>query len=362
MKKWGSWIAGLMLIVMLASGCSSASQDKSSGTEAKAVETSMLDQAASTADGGDAHSKNEAASKDSASKQEAPASPDAKLPDTSAQTMEGTAGFNSQDLSSGLNKKLMYKANIVMEILDYGKAQSEIRNMVTLSGGYIVNFSETQSTSEKGGTFVIKVPATGFSPFLNSLEKIKHENLQRNIEGQDVSEEYVDLESRLKAKQIMEEQYVAFMKKATKTDDLVSFANELERIQSEIEQIKGRMRYINQNVSYSTVEIRIFEEVKEIEKQKEKEIQAPLGKRASTAFQGSIDVITLVIQWILVILSGSLPILIIAAIVLFVLWLVRRSRHRNQEEAANRRRELNAGSKAEPNGETGISGEPKDEQ
>ncbi|MWV44086.1 DUF4349 domain-containing protein [Paenibacillus sp. HJL G12] len=362
MKKWGSWFAVLLLIVMLVSGCSSGSEDKASGTESRAVETSVADQA-STAEDGASLSTNEAVPKESESKQESPASTEPKLPDSSSQTSSGTSsGFNSQDLSSGLNKKLMYKANIVMEISDYNQSQSEVRNMVALAGGYIVNFSETQSISEKGGTFVIKVPATGFSPFLSSLEKIKHVNLQRSIEGQDVTEEYVDLESRLKAKQVMEEQYVAFMKKATKTNDLVSFANELERIQTEIEQIKGRMRYINQNVSYSTVEIRIYEEIKEPAKEKEKSIQTPLGKRASSAFQGSIDVVTLVLQWIVVILSGSLPILIVAAIVLLVIWLVRKSRRRHQEEAAEKRKRLNAGSKPDPIGEKAIDDKPEDEQ
>ncbi|MFD2879453.1 DUF4349 domain-containing protein [Paenibacillus rhizoplanae] len=61
------------------------------------------------------------------------------------------------------------------------------------------------------------MPAAGFSPFLNNLEKIKHEKLQRSIQGQDVSEEYVDLESRLKAKQMMETQYIDFMKKSDQT-------------------------------------------------------------------------------------------------------------------------------------------------
>ena len=61
--------------------------------------------------------------------------------------------------------------------------RSRSPNTVTLSGGYIVNFSETQSSSEKGGTFIVKVPANGFSSFIDRLENIAHESLQRSIEG-----------------------------------------------------------------------------------------------------------------------------------------------------------------------------------
>lgn len=146
-----------------------------------------------------------------------------------------------------------------MEVADYGAAQTEVRNMITLAGGYIIEFSENMSEYEQGGTFILKVPASGFSSFLNNLEKVKHEKLQRSIQGQDVSEEYVDLESRLKAKQMMETQYIDFMKKATKPADLVQFANQLGAIQEQIEQIKGRMRYIDQNVSFSTVELRLYQ-------------------------------------------------------------------------------------------------------
>lgn len=357
MRKRGLWIAALMLIVLLVSGCSSGSQDKSAGgADVESQETSA-DQASNKTDGGEAEAKNETEVKSNSSVEE-PASSDAKLPNMPSSAEASGAGFNSQDLSNGLNKKLMYKANIVMEIQDYGKAQSEVRNTVTLSGGYIVNFSETQSSSEKGGTFIVKVPANGFSSFLNRLENIVHENLQRSIEGQDATEEYVDLESRLKAKQIMEEQYVAFMKKATKTTDLVAFANELERIQSEIEQMKGRMRYIDQNVSYSTVEIRLYETPQKKDDPKTSAIQAPLGQRVSQAFQGSIDVITIVVQWIIVILSGSLPLLVIAAFVLLILWLARRSGQRKREEAAGKRKLLNNG----PTSEQGPQEDQKNEE
>lgn len=347
MGKRGSWIAALMLIVLLVSGCSSGSQDKSAGGAAVVEpQATSADQASNKTDGGEAEAKSETAVTSKTSVEE-PASADAQLPNMPSSAQVSGTGFNSQDLSSGLNQKLMYKANIVMEIQDYGKAQSEVRNSVTLSGGYIVNFSETQSSSEKGGTFIVKVPANGFSSFLNRLENIAHENLQRSIEGQDVTEEYVDLESRLKAKQIMEEQFVAFMKKATKTTDLVAFANELERIQSEIEQMKGRMRYIDQNVSYSTVEIRLYETPQKKDDPKPSAIQAPLGQRVSEAFQGSIDVITIIVQWIIVILSGSLPVLVIAAFVLIILWLARKSGQRKREEAARIRKLHNNGPTSE---------------
>ncbi|OXL82000.1 hypothetical protein BCV73_02125 [Paenibacillus sp. SSG-1] len=337
MRTWGSWLAAFMLVILLVTGCSSGSSKDSASSAGGTVESSAAsDHAANTAAVQD--QKSTAAS---TSVQTSADSADPKQADTVKALEADTApeaGFTAQDLAGGLNKKLIYKAHLVMEIQDYAKAQTEVRNMVTLSGGYIVNFSETDSASERGGTFILKVPASGFSSFLNRLEQIKHDSLQRSIEGQDVSEEYVDLQARLKAKQVMEEQYIAFMKKATKTSDLVAFAKELERVQEEIEQIKGRMRYIDQNVSYSTVELRIYQPEKTLPKAEPDRQQAPLGQRAGDALQGSMDVLTQIVQWIIVILSGAVPVLILAAIVLLIVWIVRKGRKQQRAEAAARRK------------------------
>lgn len=248
------------------------------------------------------------------------------------QTSDGVAGFAAADVAAGLNKKLIYKANLNMEVADYGAAQTEVRNMITLAGGYIIEFSENMSEYEQGGTFVLKVPASGFSSFLNNLEKVKHEELQRSIQGTDVSEEYVDLESRLKAKQLMETQYIDFMKKATKATDLVQFANQLGEIQEQIEQIKGRMRYIDQNVSFSTVELRLYQ-TEESLVSVQKETKGPLGERASEALKGSLDALSVMFQWLVVFLAAALPVLIVGAIVVgIVLWFRKSFKRRERDQ------------------------------
>jgi chromosome segregation ATPase len=73
------------------------------------------------------------------------------------------------------------------------------------------------------------------------------------IQGNDVSEEMVDLDARLKAKQATEARLLDLMKQAKEANDLIAIANRLDEVQSEIEQIKGRIQYLNNQVDYSTV-------------------------------------------------------------------------------------------------------------
>ncbi|MGF7045639.1 hypothetical protein J2T13_000099 [Paenibacillus sp. DS2015] len=246
-------------------------------------------------------------------------------------------GFTRGDTAAGLNKKLIYRADIVMEVEDYGKSQSEIRNMVTLAGGYIVGFTENQSKQEQGGTFTLKVPASGFSPFLDNLEKLEHESLQRSINGQDVTEEYMDLEARLKTKELMEIQYTEFMKKATKPTELVTFAKELGKIQEEIEQTKGRMRYIDNNVSYSTIEIRLYQPIVDNIANNTVKKPAPLFERANDALKGAINIMSLLFQWLVVIVFALLPFLLVGGVIGWLIWIIRRNNTRKRAD----RRDLN---------------------
>jgi hypothetical protein len=227
---------------------------------------------------------------------------------------KSTKGFSvNTSASESWDRKVIFKGNLTMEVPDYAAAQTEINNLVTLAGGYILQFSENQSTAENSGNYVIKVPANGFSSFIRDLEKIKTvSDIRHNIQGQDVSEEYVDLSSRLKAKQVVEARLLAFMEKAVKTDELLAFSNELGNVQEAIEQIKGRMRYLDQNVSMSTVEIRLYE-------QGVTKLKVAVGdstlEKTKHALTSSIHALKVIAQGLIVFVAAVLPILIVLAII-----------------------------------------------
>lgn len=191
-----------------------------------------------------------------------------------------------------------------------------------------MQFSENQSTVEKSGNYVIKVPANGFSSFIRDLEKIKTvSDIRHNIQGQDVAEEYVDLSSRLKAKQVVEARLLAFMEKAVKTDELLSFSNELGNVQETIEQIKGRMRFLDQNVSMSTVEIRLYE-------QGAAKINPVIGdstlEKIKHALASSLHALRVIAQGLIVFVAALLPVLIVMAIIGIPLIITLKKRARKQ--------------------------------
>ncbi|MZQ81844.1 DUF4349 domain-containing protein [Paenibacillus sp. 5J-6] len=346
-EKWGQKVSMLLAVCVLVgcflAGCSQSSRDEttassdqkmssSSGAlskmDAPRVESQQAAAPASEAQTG-SDLKGKAAGALTAEPQ-----PDSK---DAAITVMPAIG---SDEAAGFNRKLIYRANLVMPVEDYGKAQTALRDLVTLSGAYILQFSENANTGERGGTYTIKVAASGFVSLLDGLEKISP-SLQRNVQGQDVTEEYVDLSSRLKAKQLVETRLLGFMEKASKTDDLLAFSNELSKVQETIEQIKGRMRYLDQNVAYSTIEIRMYQQT-----DKKPLLSDPsklsLNERIQKAWNSSLNVLVAVLQGILVFLAAAFPIIVIALLIGIPIWVYRRKRNKQLEAMRNQLKEQNA--------------------
>lgn len=143
-----------------------------------------------------------------------------------------------------------------------------------------------------------------------------------------MTEEYVDLESRLKARQVVESRLIAFMEKATKADDLVRFSTELGEVQLEIERLKGRMRYLDQNVAFSTIELRIYQQLEPSVKVKEEEKPGFL-ERITDALKDSTNFVYSFLQGLLVVIAGALPVLALLAVIAVPAYLIyRRNRRR----------------------------------
>ncbi|MEW9698106.1 DUF4349 domain-containing protein [Paenibacillus sp. SI8] len=342
-RSAGWMLAAALLLVFVISGCGASEADS------KAPKLSK-DKAASQPSG-NAQVENSMAVEQKAASVEVAPRADATSDSMKKQAVTAAAASDKtvpitvipatgSDEAAGFNRKLIYQANLVMPVEDYGKAQTELRNLVALSGAYILQFSENASTGERGGTYTIKVAANGFVSLLDGLEKISP-SLQRNIQGQDVTEEYVDLESRLKAKQLVETRLLGFMDKASKTDDLLAFSNELSKVQGEIEQIKGRMRYLDQNVTYSTIELRMYQQTgnKPLLSDPSK---ITLEDRITRAWNSSLNVLAAVLQGILVFLAAALPVLVLAAIIIVPIWVFRRKRNKYLLETRNQLKAQNA--------------------
>lgn len=331
-----TYVAIAMLLLLLGlTACASGNSDDSaaavgeSNFEAAPAEKSMADQA----NGSFQLSQTQSTAAEPSSAPEA----DAKGIEVLDTNSIGAVGPIA-DANAGFGRQVIYRANLVMKVEKFADAQEQLLNVIHQSNAYVLQFSDSRSSDEIGATYVIKVPSEGFSSFLERMGKIKNLDFTQEVQGTDVTEEFVDLAARLKAKQTVEARLLAFMDKATKTDDLIRFSNELGSVQQEIEQIKGRQRYLEQNVAFSTINLRLYERSGTLEALEDEEEAKNFGERIADAFQGSTKALRQFGEGTLVVLAAMLPIIVVLAIVAVPAFVIIRKRKALRTEASKEKR------------------------
>ena len=106
----------------------------------------------------------------------------------------------------------------------------------------------------------IRIPNTSFDAFIAEISKgVTHFDV-KEIAAQDVTEEFVDVTARLKAKRTLENRYLEILKKATKVSEILEIEKELSKIREEIEVAEGRLHYLENRVTMSTISIEMYTE------------------------------------------------------------------------------------------------------
>jgi hypothetical protein len=235
--------------------------------------------------------------------------------------------------AASADRLVIKNADLSIVVKDVEGRVASIQNMANAMGGFVVSANVYQTTARDGTTVpqaqvVIRVPQEKLDA---ALEQIKRDTVDVQSEsqsGQDVTDQYVDLQSRLKAKLAAEEQLTAIMKDARRTEDVLAVYAQLQQIQSDIEVLRGQIKYTEQSAALSAINVSIIAEetVKPIEVGGWK----PEGV-VRDAIQNLIyfwqDFLDFMIRFLLFILPVLITIAIpIVLAVLLIRWVVRKLR------------------------------------
>jgi len=160
---------------------------------------------------------------------------------------------------------VLQNADLAIVVKDPQAKMLEIGAMAQRLGGYVVTSNMGQVYVDSGqkvpeGSISIRVPAKDLDA---ALVEIKTNTIEVQIDilvGQDVTDQYVDLQSQLKAKQAAADKLYEILQKAQTADDTLKIFNQLTQVQSEIEVLKGQINYYDQASALSSVSIRIVAE------------------------------------------------------------------------------------------------------
>lgn len=245
------------------------------------------------------------------------------------QAMSGTLAA----LAAGTDQKVITTAQLDIEV-ESGKFQTVFDQALLLAdryGGYVVS-SNSQASGEEdsmqSGTVTLRIPVTGFSTAMGEARKLG-EIKNQYITTEDVTEEYVDLEARITNSEANVRQLLGLLAKAETVDEILQVQAVLTSAQAELEQLKGRQRYLDEHTSYSTLTMNIYETGVETTPQGEWGFVAAL----KDALHNFIDAINRIVRG----LGWLIPTLVIIAVIAFIAYLiVRRIVRRNRERAQER--------------------------
>ncbi|MGA9227301.1 MAG: DUF4349 domain-containing protein, partial [Mesobacillus sp.] len=228
---------------------------------------------------------------------------------------------------------VIYNAEMNLRVKNFEKARNALEQKAKTYKGYIVNSSSNRYDGEQqSGTMTFRIPQEHFQAFLNDAEGLSVQVYNRQVSGEDVTEEYVDLESRLRSKRAVEARLLEFMKQAQKTEDLLKISSDLANVQEEIEQIAGRKKFLENQSALSTVTISLEENEVPVPKIDNENLNT--WQKIKKQFADNINILLSAGSGIIVFLIGNLPILlivgfIVSAIIFFVRKYTRRSENNN---------------------------------
>ncbi len=155
----------------------------------------------------------------------------------------------------GPDRLIIRTGNVSIVVEDSEASAQAIAQLAGDRSGWVVASDLYESGGARRGTVTIKIPAEQFDAVLVDIKDLAKEVRSESTSSQDVTEEFVDLEARLANLEATADRVRAFLDEARNVEEALQVNQELSRLESEIEVIKGRMQYLSQSAAFSTLTV-----------------------------------------------------------------------------------------------------------
>jgi hypothetical protein len=254
----------------------------------------------------------------------------------------GKPAFEQEAPQNLTERMVIRNASLSIIVVDPAVVMDDIMRMANAMGGYVVDSNLYQTTTSAGiqvpeARVTVRVPADQLDTALTQIKAhVKdpvNDILFENISGQDVTQEYTDLQSRLRNLESAAEQLREILDNAIRTEDVLTVFNELKNVNEQIEVLKGQIQYYEQSARLSAISVTI---------QAEKSVQ-PInigGWEPKGVARDALQTLVRAYQWLadvaIWLVVFCLPIAIpIGVVVFFVMRGIRKwNRRRNAKKAA----------------------------
>ena len=221
-----------------------------------------------------------------------------------------TQADSANAASQAIERKIIRNANLTIEVASPTESQRKIFSAAESHGGFVVTSEMTQQASDDKSkpamsvNLVVRVPALQFDQVMEEIRGVANRVIQEKRTGQDVTEEFIDLEARIKNQKALEVQFLEIMKRAGKVEDALEVQTQLADVRTEIEKLEGRKRFLENQASLSTINVTL---------QTPTHIVNAVGfwYNVRSAFAEGVDVALAIILFLIRTVIALLPILVL---------------------------------------------------
>lgn len=155
-------------------------------------------------------------------------------------------------------QKIIKNATLRFETQDLEKTRLQVLTAIKKADGYVQNDNSGKDYNQLYQQLTVRIPSKNFQQTIDDIAQGVAYFDERTISQRDVTEEFIDLNARLKAKRALENRYLDLLNKAVNVKEMLEIERELSQIREEIEAKEGRLNYLNNQVSSSTLYIHFY--------------------------------------------------------------------------------------------------------
>ncbi len=174
--------------------------------------------------------------------------------------VEAIASVNDvgSDPKQQFEQKLIKESYLSFQTQNLEQTYKDVVAAISKYNGYIQDDSANKGYNRISRRLIVRIPTSNFQQTIDDIgENVEYFD-SKQISSRDVTEEFIDLEARLKAKKILESRYLELLNKARNVKEILEIERELSSIREEIEAKQGRLKYLQNKVSLSTINIEFY--------------------------------------------------------------------------------------------------------
>lgn len=182
----------------------------------------------------------------------------APAPEAARPAGESARAVASQAQPAESGERLVIQtANVTLLVEDVRATVDRARSLATSLGGFVVSASQREDRGQPAATVTIRVPAERFDEALASLEALAVRLVSEQIGSKDVTEEFVDTDARLRNLRATEARLLDLLQQAKSVEDVLKVEQQLTTIRGQIEQLQGRLQYLQRSSQLATITLDI---------------------------------------------------------------------------------------------------------